>query len=537
MDDFYQSSPQLKNQYLDDELLQSYLERSLPGEILEKIKPGLVALGDRTIKEVYPLGLQAEAQPPRHVALDPWGRRVDDIMVSDAWRTLEKISVEEKLIATAYQKNEGAHSRIHQFAKVYLYHASSAFFTCPLAMTDGAAKAIEKYGDKKLKDTHYKHLTSDDPQHFWTSGQWMTEKTGGSDLSRSATVAKFESGQYKLYGVKYFTSAITAPMAMTLARTEGAPEGSRGLSLFCVVLRDDSGRLQNIKINRLKDKLGTRALPTAEITLEGCPAYPVGELGNGVKKIASLFNITRIWNAACSVSTMRRGLALAHDYKNQREAFGKPLADLPLHKETLRNLELEWHAGFHLLFRVAELLGKEEAGQASEAEMSALRGLTPIVKLMTGKQAIAVSSEIIESFGGAGYMEDTDIPRLLRDAQTFSIWEGTTNVLSLDLQRAILKENALTAILEDIQIQLEGVNHGELMDVRRSVDALTGELRQRASAKDIESQARIFAIDLGRTYAAALMLKHAQWCLENNRDPKCVDAARDWDKKRFGYYY
>src|SRR5262249_16137895 len=139
-----------------------------------------------------------------------------------------------------------------------------------------------------------------------------------------------------------------------------APEGSRGLSLFYVELRDAAGRLQKIRVHRLKDKLGTRALPTAELTLEGTPARLVGGDGHGVRKIAALLNITRAYNASCAVGFMRRGLALARAYARQRRAFGKRLAELPLHVETLADLQVEYEAAFHLVFRLAELLGKEE---------------------------------------------------------------------------------------------------------------------------------------------------------------------------------
>src|SRR5262249_39306737 len=160
-----------------------------------------------------------------------------------------------------------------------------------------------------------------------------------------------------------------------------------------------------------------------------------------------LLNITRSYNACCAVGFMRRGIALARDYARKRRVFGQRLADQALHLETLAALQVEYEAAFHLTFHLAELMGEEELGEAPAGETAVLRLLTPVVKLYTARQAIALASEVLEAFGGAGYVEDTGLPRLLRDAQVLSIWEGTTNVLSLDTLRAIEKDGAFEPFL------------------------------------------------------------------------------------------
>ena len=206
-------------------------------------------------------------------------------------------------------------------------------------------------------------------------------------------------------------------------------------------------------MHRLKDKLGTKALPTAEVTLNGTPARLIGKEGEGIKTIATVLNITRVYNSICALGHMRRGIDLAFDYATRREAFGAKLIDLPLHKKTLNDLQSQFQRCFSLTFFVVELLGKEEAGSASETERKLLRALTPLVKLYTAKKSIQISSEVLESFGGAGYIEDTGLPYLLRDAQVYAIWEGTTNVLSLDFLRVCAKENALQEIADWITVQ------------------------------------------------------------------------------------
>jgi hypothetical protein len=373
----------------------------------------------------------------------------------------------------------------------------------------------------------------------------MTERTGGSDVSGTTTVARREGDHFRLHGTKWFTSATTSQMAMTLARIEGAPAGSRGLSLFYLELRDADGSLRDIRVNRLKDKLGTRALPTAELSLEGTPAWLVGEEGRGVRTIATLFNITRIYNACASVAGMRRAIALARDYATKRMAFGRPLAEHPLHAETLADMQVEMEGAFHIVFRAVELLGRAECGEASESEQALLRLLTPAVKLYTAKQAIAVASEALEAFGGAGYIEDTGLPRLLRDAQVLSIWEGTTNVLSLDVLRALDGGGAIEAFCGDIEGRLASVTRGSLARSAERVRESARMLVRRAAGDDAsaeragngaatvdtrerEAGARALAYSIARVYGGALLLGHAAWSLEHERDERAALAAVRW---------
>jgi putative acyl-CoA dehydrogenase len=457
MKNFFQEGPRLQNTFKSDETLNRFFAKILPENVRKEITPHLQHLGERAVTDMLEWASDAEAYPPIHVPYDPWGRRIDEIKTSHGWKSLEKVAAEEGIVATAYDRKHGAFSRVYQMALLYLYSPSSAIFSCPLAMTDGAARALELFADADLKTRGMSHLLSRKPSEFWTAGQWMTERTGGSDVSgtstdahvlASATASSPFGATHALHGVKWFTSATTSQMALTLARPEGAPAGSKGLSLFYLELRDAQNQLNNIQIHRLKDKLGTKALPTAELSLVGTPARMIGKEGEGVKKIASVLNITRIYNSICALGHMRRALDLAKDYAGKRKAFGKLLKDHPLHQETLRILEEDFRKCFALTFFVAHLLGKEEVGEISASEKVLLRVLTPITKLYTAKKAISISSEVLESFGGAGYVEDTGLPRLLRDAQVFSIWEGTTNVLSLDMLRAFEKEQALTALQE-----------------------------------------------------------------------------------------
>src|SRR6201991_1400029 len=462
---FQQTPPTLGNQYEDDRVLRSYLARVFPPEVLSEIGPSLVEMGRLAGAELYQLQLADRLNEPVLTQWDAWGNRVDRIELTPLWQRAERIAAEHGVVATAYERKHGSLSRVHQCALAYLFTPSTDIYSCPLAMTDGAARTLLASGNQKLIERAVPHLIAREPSEFWTAGQWMTELTGGSDVGLSETIAKHErDAEFRLYGRKWFTSAIASQIALTLARPEGNPPGGRGLALFYIETRDEHGRPRNIEINRLKDKLGTRKVPTAELTLNGTPAQLVLGTTDGIRNIAPLLNVTRLWNGISAVALMRRGLALAFDYAGKRVAFGTPLAEKALHMDTLLGLQAEAEAAFHLAFYVAELTGRSETGEITEDDAWLLRLLTPIMKLTTAKQAVAVASEVLESFGGAGYVEDTGLPVLLRDSQVLPIWEGTTNVLSLDALLRTELEHGLKALGSRLERALTGARDARLED-------------------------------------------------------------------------
>src|SRR6186713_1620113 len=187
---FIQSPPVLGNQYRDDAFLLSYLQRQLPAAMLAEIEPGLAEMGELAGGELYRLQLQDRLNEPRLTQWDAWGNRIDRIEVSPLWQRAAAIAASSGLIAIPYERKHGRYSRIHQFAAVYLFHPSSDVYTCPLAMTDGAARTLSVSGNQRLIERAVTRLTSRDPAQAWTSGQWMTESTGGSDVGASLTRAE-----------------------------------------------------------------------------------------------------------------------------------------------------------------------------------------------------------------------------------------------------------------------------------------------------------------------------------------------------------
>ena len=518
---FFQSAPYLQNQFTSDPWLQQLLRWRLPHGLWPSVAQDLERFGKRVSGEMLDWAWQAEQEKPELIKYDAWGKRVDEIKLSAAWGRMAQVAAEEGIVAIGYERAQDEYSRLFQLSKLYLYHPSSAVFSCPLAMTDGAARIIEVLGSPALKDRAFKSLISRDPKQFWTSGQWMTERSGGSDVSETSTVAKVSGNHFQLYGTKWFTSAITSEMALALARIEGAGSGSRGLSLFYTELRKSDGSLNNIEVLRLKDKLGTRALPTAELELHGSQAVLLGEPGHGVRNIATMLNVTRLYNAVCSVAQMRRGLALWQDYAAKRVVFGQRLNQQPLFLETFADHLSRQVACMMLTFSTAELLGKDECGVATNGEKSLVRLLTPLAKLFTGKNAVWTLSEVIEGFGGAGYIEDTRLPVMLRDAQVFPIWEGPTNVLSLDLLRVLNNGEVWPAFDKEIRSCLSGKIEPTLEPFAEVAKERLKGLEQffammvSANPESWQAVARDLAFAMSELFAGAKMLEWSGWAEKN----------------------
>ena len=534
MEGFLQEPPRLPDSWTSDRALREATRFHLEDGSFEIAEAELAAMGARaTTQESLDLSRRAELEPPVHIPYATWGERIDEIRVSDAYVQLGKVGVEAGVTALPYEDTPyGPGARVVWGALLALWGPSSALYSCPVAMTDGAARTLLLHGD--LDDIAVVgRLTTRDPGQAWTSGQWMTETAGGSDVGRTGTVAhRGEDGVWRLTGTKWFTSATTSEMALTLARPEGAAQGSRGLTLFRIHRMLEDGRRNNIVVRRLKDKLGTRALPTAELELEGAIAYPIGDPydGGGVRRIATMLNITRIHNSWGATAAVARGLAWARAYARVREVFGKPLHRMSAHRATLADMAVDYAACLALTMRCCQLMGRVEHGVASESEVALLRGLTPLAKLSTGRWSIAAVTEAMESVGGVGYCEDSTLPALVRNTHVIPIWEGTTNVLALDFLRASARSGALETLVEDALATVEPLRQDPHVGpaAQACSDALS-ELARRARALldgdgDAEASARSLAMGLAATYACARLCAQGAWAARNG-DLRTVATA------------
>jgi alkylation response protein AidB-like acyl-CoA dehydrogenase len=342
----------------------------------------------------------------------------------------------------------------------------------------------------------------------------MTEQQGGSDVGANAVEARRADGGWRLHGRKYFCSNVAGEVALALARPEGAGAGTRGLALFLVPrLLPDGGR-NRYRVDRLKEKLGTRGMATGEVTLEGAHAELVGQPERGFGQMTAMLNITRLHNAIASAAALRRGLQLARAYAARRRAFGGRLDELPLQRQVLTGMAVQAEAALALTMRLAGLLGRLEQGVAEPSEALLFRLGGSLAKLYTARQAVAGASEAVEAFGGAGYMEDTGIPRLLRDAQVLTIWEGTTNVLALDFLRTLARPGAEDALLAELR-RLDSPGLPRLEERLRRLGGLDQDGAQRS--------ARLLAFGAAEAWISGLLREAA------GRGPREAAVSELWE--------
>src|SRR5437867_6364000 len=473
-----------ENSWRADPTLRVVLESWLRPQTFAWAEPALIEMGRAAVDELPAWGDACERQPAALRAFDGWGDRIDEVIYPLAWRELAAVAAQTGLVAAPYETQmlarAGAEARLVQAAVCYLFAPSTATYLCPVAMTDGAARVLVEGGGAPAGDDALRHLISRDPASAWTSGQWMTVRQGGSDVGRNAVVAKREGDHWRLFGQKFFCSNIGCEVALALARPEHAPAGTRGLALFLVPRDRPDGRRNSYRIDRLKDKLGTRAMATGEVTLDGAYAELVGEAERGFAQMTAMLNITRLHNAVTAAATMRRACMLASAYAAQRAAFAPKLDQHPLHKEVLETIGAQTDGALYLTMRMAQLLGRIETKEATSGEAGLFRLGIALTKLYTAKQAVAVVSEALECFGGQGYMEDTGLPRLFRDAQVLPIWEGTTSVLALDSLRVLRRAETLDCLSAELE-RLDAPDRRRALDeAHRAIRAET-DLAERAA--------------------------------------------------------
>jgi acyl-CoA dehydrogenase len=410
-------------------------------------------------------------------------------------------------------------------------------FACPASMTTGAAIVLEKFDDGSLDD-YFQALTARDYDDHVEGAMFLTEKQGGSDVGANEVRAEpQEDGTYELYGEKWFCSNVDAQGALALARTPGAPEGTKGLSLFLVPRELPDGELNDALFRRLKDKLGTIAVPTGEIEYRGATGYLVGEEGQGFKAMAEMMNYERLTNATGAVGVMGRALLESKVRTADREAFGNRIDQYPLMRRDLVEMTVDYEAAAAFSFEATRFYDEYKAeGETSDRAWKMMRLLVPIAKKETARKSVEVTSYAMEVLGGNGYVREHTTERLLRDAQVLPIWEGTSNILSLDLLRVLGKEQAHEELVPYVN-ELLDVEHPFLEALVETVSDRFTDLQNAlvTLASEDDDYAQYHAKELATlTYdvvCAALLVSEAQASLDDGDARKALVAKAHVDKQ------
>jgi len=468
------------------------------------------------------LGEQANRYPPTLRSHDRFGHRIDEIEFHPAWHELLGRALAEQVHALPWtDPRPGAH--VVRAAAAFLLNQVESGVCCPIAMTFAAPAALrdapalaETWLPKLLAATYEPASRPAADKAGVLVGMAMTEKQGGSDLRANTTRARaLGDGAYELVGHKWFCSAPQSDAFLTLAQT-GA-----GLSCFLVPRWRPDGSRNAIWIQRLKDKLGNRSNASAEIEYGGALAWLVGEEGHGVRTIIKMVHHTRLDAAIGSAALMRQALAQALHHAAHRTAFGRRLIDQPLMRNVLADLALEVEGASALVMRLARAFDR---GAKDPAEQSFARLAAAIAKYWVCKRAPGAIAEALECLGGNGYVEESILPRLYREAPVNSIWEGAGNVVCLDVLRALTREpDSIEAVLAELQ----GARGADLrLDARlvRLSNAL-------ADQSNLEHRARQLVEQLALALQASILVRHAPTPVA---DAFCASRLSDNPDRQFG---
>ena len=542
------------NLYDDDTQLQALLPLYLPADLLTHLQPHLQRLGGLAGGVLDTLALTADKHPPTLLHRSRTGLDAQRIDKHPAYVALERVAFADYGLAAMSHRGGvlgwgQAMPPAAKYALSYLLVQAEFGLCCPLSMTDSLARTLRKFGDPALVERHLATLITQDFDALGQGAMFMTEQAAGSDVAATATraerVGESTGDHYRLHGDKWFCSNPDAALAMVLARIDGAPAGMAGVSLFLLPRTLADGSANAYRILRLKDKLGSRSMASGEIRLDGAQAWLVGQAGRGFQQMADMVNHSRLSNGMRAAGLMRRACAEALHIARQRQAFGQALIALPLMRRQLLKLLLPTEQARSLLFQAADALRRADAGEPGAPALT--RILTPLIKFRACRDARRVTGDAMEVRGGCGYIEEWSDARLLRDAHLGSIWEGTSNIVALDVLRAIRRDAALPALQQHLQALLaETPLHPQARTVFEATLARVLALastaasappgsadasaRQVASALYHAATAVAMAWEAGRT-GSAMRMRLAQTVLRLRllpQDPLVADGEPGW---------
>ena len=504
--------------FASDAHLRLALGRYVAGERLALIEESAGSFGRRVTNEVGPLVESYRTQLPQLVKYDGLGNRIEAIRFHDAYDRAGEIVWESKLL----RHGAAAGGSFEQATLFYLASLEGEMgHMCAATCTTGAVRVLRRHADAELSGRYLSALTSDNYRTAVRASQFLTEVQGGSDVGANVSVARKGSTGFAITGEKWFCSVADAAVFLLLARPEGAPQGTSGLGCF-VVPREHDGSPNGFSIRRLKDKLGTRAMASAEIDFDRARAWLVGESDAGFKiMVTAMLNTSRWLNAIGDVGIMRRAFLEAANYAAERSAFGRRIGDFPLVQRQLAEMKTEWLAALHSAW---ELTALDEAvdieamgGPAADvADTGFHRYLVNANKLSCSLAATDVVRRAIEVLGGNGAIEEFSVlPRLLRDAVVYEQWEGTHNVLTAQVLRDLGRLGLAGSVVDRSATILKGIsdrNLGRVADrTHHELEGLAGRVARSIAEPEYGSlHFRALLERLLRAHQVALLLQAAE---------------------------
>lgn len=458
--------------------------------------------------ESLELGRLANAHPPELLRYDPQGQHLDDVRFHPAWHLLMQGLCANRVHNLAWEEEARAGSFVARAARFVLHAQVEAGTLCPVTMTFAATPLLLQMLPATFhdwlaplrSDRYDSHLLPGGQKRGLLIGMGMTEKQGGSDvLSNTTHAERLADDSYRLVGHKWFFSVPQSDAHLVLAQAKG------GLSCFFVPRFLPDGQRNSVRLERLKDKLGNRSNASAEVEFQDAVGWRLGEEGEGIRHILKMGGMTRLDCALGSHGLMRRAFSVAIYHAHQRQAFGKPLIEQPLMRQTLSRMALCLEGQTALLFRLARAW--EQRREAKEALWARL--FTPAAKFAICKQGIPFVAEAMEVLGGMGYCEESELPRLYREMPVNSIWEGSGNIMCLDVLRVLTKQHGVYDVLSEAFAEVKGQDR----HYDRAVRQLQQRLRKPDEAMGREITQQLFLLGCG-----AEMLRHASpplaqaWC-------------------------
>ncbi|MEF8840477.1 MAG: acyl-CoA dehydrogenase family protein [Haloarculaceae archaeon] len=536
------------NYWTLDPTLRFEARRAYPEGEYEWARDRLEAFGDAV---AGPIAENAEEIDRQGMDLDTYdrdGEVINEVRYPAELAETERLTYEAfGLTHDAFHAPPGREepvSLVHPLTMQALLSYNDAGFVCPASMTVGAALVLETFDDG-ANDGTFRRLTSRDYDEHVEGAMFLTEKQGGSDVGSNEVRAEPQDDDtHELYGEKWFCSNVDAEGALALARMPGAPGGTEGLSLFVVPHTDEDGDPNDLVVRRLKDKLGTLAVPTGEIVFEGADATLVGEAERGFRYMTEMLNYERLTNATGAVGIMGRALLEAKIHAANREAFGETIGEFPLMKRDLVEMTVDYEAAAAFSFEAAKHYAERQRqgggdGARDSDAYRLMRLLVPVGKYKTARMAVETASYAMEVLGGNGYVRGFTVERLYRDAQVLPIWEGTSNVLSLDVLRVLGKEAAHEALIPYVEDLLD-VEHPFVEEVAADVKGRFVGLQEALMTLATEDEdyaqyhAKRLADLLFDVVTAAVLVSEAQWAIDEDGDGRKALVAESFVRSRFG---